>query len=200
MALSDEELRAVLERAEEIQRTSRHGDAWNAEVAAVISAGEGVGLSRESVRQAIAERIGVPLAPPASGAMVWARSADRQYYLAEVVGTTEAEVHVRFLRGGEHVLTLDGVRKASFLPGEKLMVDWPMWGPAECSVVAYDAPQQSLRLSDSWGYEKTFHIAEVWRVPARVVGEKKASNLWIIAGSATVGALFGAIAMALLLR
>jgi hypothetical protein len=42
MRLSDDELREVLERAEEIQRTSRKGDDWNAEVAAadVVSASE----------------------------------------------------------------------------------------------------------------------------------------------------------------
>ena len=52
MKLSDEELRAVLERAEEIERESRHGSSWNAEVAAVISAGEEVGLSRDAVQRA----------------------------------------------------------------------------------------------------------------------------------------------------
>jgi hypothetical protein len=200
VALSDEELRAVLERAEEIQRTSRHGEAWNAEVAAVISAGEGVGLSRESVQRAIAERVGVPVEPPAVGALVWARSADGQYYLAEVVASNDAEAHVRFLRGGEHRLALDGVRVASFLPGEKLLVDWPMWGAAECVVVAYDAAQQTLQLADSWGYIKTFHIAEVWRVPPRAVAHRRPSHAWIIVGSATAGALLGTIATALLLR
>ena len=49
MQLSDEELRDVLSRAEEIQRTSRQGPEWAAEVAAVIGAAEGVGLSRQAV-------------------------------------------------------------------------------------------------------------------------------------------------------
>ncbi len=197
--LTDEELRLVLERAEEIQRTTRHGDSWNAEVAAVISAGEGVGLSREAVQQAIAERVGLPAVPPAAGTMVWARSADGQYYLADVVGSSESDAHVRFLRGGEHRLALDAVRLASFLPGERVLVDWPMWGPAECTVVAYDAPRQKVKLADSWGYVKTFGLADVWRAPQRAVSAKAtSSHAWIIAGSATVGALLGAALMALI--
>jgi hypothetical protein len=47
MRLTDEELRDVLARAEEIQLAGRHGDAWNAERSALISTAEEVGLSRE---------------------------------------------------------------------------------------------------------------------------------------------------------
>ena len=199
MRLTDEELRAVLERAEEIQRTARHGDAWNAEVAAVLSAGEEVGLSREAVQRALGERVGLPAVALAGGTMVWARSTDGQYYLAEVVSSSEAEAHVRFLRGGEHRLAPDEMRIAAFLPGEKVMVDWPMWGPAECTVVAYDAPRQKVKLADSWGYVKTFPLAEVWRAPQRAVTAQRASShTWIIVGSGTVGALLGAALMALL--
>src|SRR5688500_7204241 len=49
MRLTDDELRDVLVRAEQIQSASREGDEWNAELAAVIGAAEEVGLSRRAV-------------------------------------------------------------------------------------------------------------------------------------------------------
>ena len=75
MRLTDEELRDVLARAEEIERGARRGDAWNAELAAVIGAAEEVGLSRQSVERALAERLDLPTTPPVAGALTWARSA-----------------------------------------------------------------------------------------------------------------------------
>jgi hypothetical protein len=44
MRLTDDELRDVLARAEEIQRSSRRGDLMQAELQAVIGAAEEVGL------------------------------------------------------------------------------------------------------------------------------------------------------------
>lgn len=202
MRLSDDELKAVLARAEEIERTRRQGDAWHSEVNAVVVAGQEIGLSREAMEQALAERVGMPVAPPAPGAMVWARSTDGQYYVAEVLSASEREVRVRYLRGGEHTVPLDGMRAAGFLPGEKVMVDWPMWGPAECSVVSWDSPRQRLKVADSWGLVKTFPVAEVWRRPERspVTSAGTRGMGWIIAASGTVGALIGGTLMALLLR
>lgn len=198
MKISDEELRAVLERAEEIERASRHGDAWNSEVAAVISAGEEIGLSRDAVRRALTERVGLPVAPPSTGAMVWARSADGQFYLAEVLSSSENEAHVRFLRGGENRVSLDAIRGAALLPGERVMVDWPRWGPYQCSVVSYDARSQEVKLSDGW-FVKTFSIADVWVAPPRSTSvQRRNSTTWMIAASGTVGALLGATLMALL--
>lgn len=201
MKLTDEDLRAVLQRAEEIQRESRQGDAWNAEVSAVLSAGEGVGLSRDAVQRALTEHVGIPAAPPTVGSMVWARSADGNFYLANVVDAGENDALVRFLRGGEQRMPIDAMRVAGFLPGEKLMVDWPMWGPAQVSVVMYDGQRQKLRLADSWGYVKTFNVADVWLSPPRPahLAQRSSSVAWIIAGSGTIGALIGA-ALTLLLR
>jgi hypothetical protein len=198
MKLSDEELRAVLERAEEIERATRHGGAWNAEVAAVLSAGEEIGLSREAIQRALAERVGIPVAPPAAGSMVWARSADGQYYIADVLASTDAEAHVRFLRGGESRVALDAIRGAALLPGERVMVEWPRWGAYQCSVVSYDEMHQEVKLSDGW-FTKTFPISDVWITPPRAVSPGRRSGVaWIVAGSGTIGALIGAALTALL--
>ena len=76
MGLTDEEFRDVLARAEEIDRAARHGDEWNAELAAVVGAAEEVGLSRQAVERALAERFNLPATPPVVGSLAWARSAD----------------------------------------------------------------------------------------------------------------------------
>ena len=83
--LSDDELRDVLARAEEIERTTRRGSAWDAERAAVIGAGEEVGLSRWAIERALAERFNLPASPPVVGSLTWARSADGKFYVAEVL-------------------------------------------------------------------------------------------------------------------
>ena len=57
MQLSDDELRDVLTRAEEIQRGSRTADTMQAEIEAVIGAGEAVGLTRPALERALRERL-----------------------------------------------------------------------------------------------------------------------------------------------
>ena len=160
--LTDEELRDVLARAEEIERATRHGDEWNAEVAAVIGAAEEVGLSRRSVERALAERLNLPATPPVVGSLTWARSADGKAHVAEVLSLSQEEARVRFLRGGEHRVTLDELRPCAFLPGERVACHWPRWGPWTCTVVGYDSVKQRVKLSDGWGYTRTFPVSEVW--------------------------------------
>jgi len=199
--LSDEELRDVLVRAEEIERATRHGDQWNAELAAVIGAAEEVGLSRRSVERALAERLNLPATPPVVGALTWARSADGKAHVAEILSLSQDDARVRFLRGGEHRVTLDELRPCAFLPGERVACHWPRWGPWTCTVVAYDAAKQRVKLSDGWGYTKTFPVSEVWLPPAkddqRSAGRRVAALL--VAG-ATAGALIASIITALLMR
>ena len=200
MRLTDEELRDVLARAEEIERAARRGDAWNAELAAVIGAAEEVGLSRQAVERALAERLNLPTAPPVVGALTWARSADGKSYVAEVLSTSEDGARVRFLRGSEHRLSVDELRPCAFIPGERVACHWPMWGPWTCTVVAYDAAKQRVKLSDGWGYTRTFPISEVWLAPAK-------TDLWtsgwrvpalFLGVGAVAGALLGSIITALL--
>ncbi len=202
MGLTDEELRVVLARAEEIQRTSRRGPAWNAEIAAVIAAAEEVGLSREAVERALAERLDLPPAPPEVGSLAWARSADGKFYAAEVLAAADDGAKVRFLRGSEHRVTLDELRPCALIPGARLACLWPMWGPWTCTLVAYDAAARRVKLNDGWGYTRSFPLAEVWLAPARAETRTMPRRVYAIllgAGMAA-GALIGAILTALLLR
>ncbi len=202
MRLTDEELRDVLARAEEIERAARHGDEWNAELAAVIGAAEEVGLSRQAVERALAERLNLPATPPVVGSLTWARSADGKFYVAEVLSTSAEGARVRFLRGSELHLTLDELRPCAFIPGERVACQWPMWGPWACTVVAYDSVKQRVKLSDGWGSTRTFPVSEVWLAPAKADPRAARRRIYatLLGAGAAAGALLGAIITALLMR
>ncbi len=201
MGLTDEEFRDVLARAEEIDRAARHGDEWNAELAAVVGAAEEVGLSRQAVERALAERFNLPATPPVVGSLAWARSADGKYYVAEVLATSEEGARVRFLSGGEHRLALDELRPCSFIPGERVDCNWPNWGPWTCTVVSYDSDKRKVGLSDSWGSTKKFPVSEVWLAPAKTdsAAARRRTYATLLAAGASVGALVGSIITALLM-
>ncbi len=203
MRLTDDELRDVLARAEEIQRASRHDDEMSAEIETVIGAAEEVGLARPAVERALRERFALPATPPAVGTLAFARSADAKYYVAEVVSVSTEGVRVRFLRGSEHLVTLDQLRPCTFIPGERVVCNWPWWGPWTCTVVAYDAVKHRVKLSDGWGDTRTFHVAEVWLAAARDAGASRARTrvyATLIGAGAGLGALVGSIITTLLMR
>lgn len=202
MRLTDDELRDVLQRAEEIQRTSRHGNEARAELEAVIGAGEAVGLERAAIERALRERLDL-FPTPDVGALGWAKSADGKYYVAEVLSISPDGVRVRFLRGSEHVVGHDEIRPCSFIPGERVMCYWPWWGPWTGNVVAYDAAKQRVKVDDGWGSTKTFPIAEVWQPPARKLDMRNSRTRMyatLLGAGAGIGALIGSILTAILTR
>jgi hypothetical protein len=201
MRLTDSELRDVLARADEIQRASRQGDEWNAELAAVISAAEEVGLSRNAVVRALNERFSISPTPPGVGSLTWAQSADGKFYVAEVLSATEEGARVRFLRGGEHDVAFDRLRQCAFLPGERIVCNWPWWGEYTGTVVAYDPNKQRVKLTDGWS-TKTFPVPEVWLPPAKPLSSRGRTRVYatLVGVGAGVGAIIGSIVTALLTR
>jgi hypothetical protein len=68
-------------------------------------------------------------------------------------------------------------------------------------VIGYDAVALRVKLSDGWGYEKTFPVSDVWLAPAKA--DSKASRrrvLAILGAGVGAGALIGSIITTLLLR
>jgi hypothetical protein len=201
MGLTDDELRDVLSRAEEIQRASGPRGESHVEVASVIAAAEDIGLSRYAIERALSERLNLFTSPPAPGALTWARSADGKFYVARVVSASDQDARVRFLRGTEHLVGLDQLRRCAFIPGERVACNWPMWGPWVCTVVAYDPETQHVKLNDGWGYTKGFPISEVWLAPPKAeIRARRRVYLTLLAAGAGVGALVGSVITTLLLR
>ena len=200
MRLSDEELRDVLIRAEEIERGARTADTMQAEFEAVIGAGEAVGLSRVAVERALRERVELVTTPPAIGSLVFARSADGKFYVAEVISGDQSDIRVRYLRGSEHTVALDQLRPCALLPGEKVMVNWPWWGPWNCTTVSYDSAKQKVKLTDGWGYTKAFPLSEIWQSGKKAWSERfRIAATWMSVGIG-LGALVGTSLTFLFLR
>ena len=80
------------------------------------------------------------------------------------------------------------------------MVDWPWWGPWTCTVVAYDAAKQRLKVSDGWGSTRTFKVAEVWVAPRKVGASRMRVVVTLLGAGAGLGAIIGSIITALLMR
>ncbi len=192
--LTDEELREVLTRAEDIERGDRQGAAVDAEFSAVVEAGVAVGLAKSAMEQALRERGVVPMAPPSPGAMAFALSADGNYYPASVSSVDARGVRVQFLRGTEHTVAVHEVLPFALIPGQRVTVTWPWWGPWTCTVVSYDSARQRVKLSDGWGETRVFPVAEVWQAPRKsaVVTSRARVYITLLGAGAAIGALVGA--------
>lgn len=189
MSLTDAERREILARAEEIQRGLRSDTDLNA----LIAAAEEVGISREAMERALRERRHLPPTPPTVGSLVFARSANEKYYAAEVLDVQPDRIRVRFLRGSEHLVESDQIRPASLIPGEKVICEWPWWGPWTCTVIGYDAGRQRLKVSDGWGYTRTFPLAEVWLPSAAQPEQDRRTRRKIYLTLLGVGAALGGV-------
>ena len=200
MPLDNDEIRSVVARADEIQRRTQRGHATSADLEAVIQAAEAVGIERSAVERALRERLHVPLAPPGVGELVFARSTDGKLYVAEVLASGDQDFRVRFLRGSEHTVALDDLRPCSLLPGEKVVVNWPWWGPWTCTVVSYDAAARTVSVTDGWSETHSFPISEIWLNAPRDAGANSRARVYaaLLGAGATIGAIVGSIVTALL--
>ena len=198
MPLNDEELRAVLSRAAEIQHASRGPGPF--ELERMMDQAEAAGYSRAAVERALRERYAAPQ-PTQVGELAFALSSDGKYYAARVLAHTDHGARVRFLMGSELEVAADQIRP--FLtPGERVWVDWPMWGTWMCTVQSYDAVNSKVKLSDRWGSTKWFPVGEVWIQPP-VVGSGW-GGFWvyisILGAGAIGGGILGSLVTAMLMR
>lgn len=199
--LTEEQIRDALSRAEELHLRQALTDGGDPAIESVLSAAEEIGLSREAMMQALRERLDRPMHTPAPGERVFARSADGNFYVADVVEAELGKVRVRFLSGGEDVLTEEALQPCNFVPGAKVVVPWPVWGWYKGDVVSYDAKKGKVLVSDGWN-EKRFSISEVRLQPRKEKGSNSRARLyWILISiGAALGGPLGAVITWLLMR
>jgi hypothetical protein len=198
MELARDDVRAVLARASEIHAAT---ESSHADREAIIQAAEEAGIGRAAVERALRERMPAPMAPPSAGDLTFAKSADGRFYVATVVSVSDEGCQVRFLRGSEHVVALEELRPATFLPGERVLVQWPWWGPWTCTVLTYAADSQLVTVTDGWGETRTVPISEVWLAPAKQAHSRRTRiSAALIGAGAAAGAVIGAIVTALLMQ
>ena len=134
------------------------------------------------------------------GTLTWARLPDGKSFVAEVLSNDGGDIHIRFLRGGEGHVPVYELRPFNISPGERVVCDWPGWGPWTCIVVGYDPVARRVELSDRWGSKNTFPVSEVWMVPPRTgVGPRRRLYATLLATGAAAGALIGSVLTALLM-
>jgi hypothetical protein len=193
MTLNQEQLRDILSRAEEI-RQQRGLTPSQRDLDEVLNVAEEAGLDRESVMQALRERLSILGEPPKIGDRIFAKSADGHYYTAKVIELREDAVKVRFGQGGEHIVSNLDLRPCSFLPGQRVMCPWPDWGWWTCRVLSFDADKNTIKASDGWGSEEVFQVSDV-----RMAVEKEPFKLpskissWLFAGAVAGGTIGSAL-------
>lgn len=194
MPLSNDDVNAVLLRADQIQRAELRG-ANEEVIQRFIERAEASGYSRTAVLQALRERFGVEAAPVSPGDRVFARSSDHKYHIATVATVGPGEIRVRYMRGGEQVVPSDEVRPFALVPGERVSVHWPMWGTWSCEVLSYDEANGKVNLSDRWGSEKTFPISEIWIEPPSASSGFGSFVLWtsLLGAGAAIGGILTTI-------
>lgn len=197
MPMSNDDVNAVLLRADQIQRAELRG-ANEAEMQRFIERAEASGYSRAAVLQALRERFGVTAAPLTVGERVFAQSSDGKYHVATVVSLAPGEARVRYLRGSERAIPSDEVRPFVLAPGERIGVNWPMWGPWSCELVSYDEAKGTVKLSDRWGSERSFPISEIWLEPPSASSDFGSIMFW--AAVLGAGGVIGGIATTILSR
>lgn len=194
--LTEQEIRDVLARAEEIQQAVD----TEAELQAVVRAAEELGLQREAVERAIQERFGRPAHPPGAGDLVFAQSANERFYAAEVVEPGPDRVRVRFLNGSEHTVPWSAIKPLNLLPGDRVVCQWPWWGAWTSTVVSYNSTKRCVRVDDGWGSTETFPLSEIWLNPPKNkhAGRRAHVYLFLVGISFAIGGIVGTVLTLLL--
>lgn len=165
--LTEEQVREVLARAEQIQQRLQAEGASTTRVDDVIRAAEEVGLSRDAVELALAEHLNTHGEPAKAGERVFALSTDGKYYVADVIEATESSARVKFIRGGERTLAHSDLRPFALVPGQRVVCPWQNWGDWTCTVVSYHEDSQKVCVYDGWSTEKMFGIDQIHLDPPR---------------------------------
>jgi hypothetical protein len=194
-------MREALSRAEELHLRSALAAGDSPAYESVLSAAEEMGIPREAMLQALQEKLGKPMDTPAAGQMVFARSADNNYYVAGVLEAASGRVKVRFLSGGENTLSEEHLRPCKFVPGMKVIVQWPLWGWYKGDVVSYDYKKKKIVVSDGW-QEKKLPISAVRLEADKKQGSNPRAKLYwtLITVGMAIGGPIGAAVTWLLMR
>jgi len=119
----DDSLSGVIERAHELQMRNQELAAYEA----FVQAAEEAGIPRESVMQALRERLATaPKYHP--GQFVMAPGADGFLYVAKVGAIEDSVARIKFANGSETAFPTDELRPFALLPNQKVQVNLPGWG------------------------------------------------------------------------
>lgn len=191
--LEPELLSDVLRRAQEIQSAQV---LQQDELEEYIVAAEEAGISREATLQALRERLGFPTHVPAPGEYVFARSADRHFYMAKLENVSGQTAQVKFLNGGTATVSMSDLREVALSPGQRLNYMSPsmsMW--VSSPVVRFNRDSLSVTFN-YWGTEETVSVEKVRllnNTPLSVADQAKLriGMVWTALGAGVLGFALG---------
>lgn len=196
--LTQDDLRETLKRAAEIAQSQSPLAEPTAEeeLEMYLRAAEEAGLPRAATLQALRERNLAPVVDPVVGASVFAPSADRSLYVAEIVRVDGPTATVRFAGGGEHTVALSDLRPFSLVPGLKVQCLWKYdlgmgegWEAAD--VVRFDQKSGKVQVTSAWLGTREFSMKKVRIAPPVTETQARVRNLvWraaLLAGAAGTG-------------
>lgn len=192
LELHDDEVRAVVQRAHEIDQQTQSMVAARAEVEQYLRAAEEAGLSRDATLQALRERLDFPLTHPEPNQIVFAKSGDGRFYLARVQAVGPVGVEVRYFNGAEATLPVTDLQPLNLSPGTKLEYQsgsWSMWVTGE--VMNYNRDANSVTMN-YWGQHETVTLDRVRISPPKAGQWDATAQAWLwgtLIGLASGGAI-----------
>ncbi|MBI1756624.1 MAG: hypothetical protein HYR64_05905 [Fimbriimonas ginsengisoli] len=200
--MDQQEIHQVLDRAQQIESQQGLSLEGNPEVDALIQAGDEVGIKRESVLQALRERISVVDEPLKLKDIAFARLLDGIYHLGTVTGLEGDVVEVKFKNSAAASVQASAIRRFRGLPNEQVYCEWPYRGWTQCGIERYDPKDKMVDLSGPGGKTKWFALDELrlYDQPPVHAGWVSPAPYWhlyvaVSIGSAIAGVLITWLAM-----
>lgn len=191
--MNQETIRSILLRAEEIDRDSRIDPQTDPRFADLVSAAAEAGINKDSVIQALRERIAVLTAEPEVGDMVFALSLDGDYHLAKFLGESGDYSSVEYYGGGTANILSSMIKPFQMIPGSEVQVKWERRGWVSGRVVNIDRENNWLSVEVDGvaryvDYEDV-RILKATPMPKWPILRYLANRIVLILASGAVGAL-----------
>jgi hypothetical protein len=159
--MNQDYLHQVLTRAQEIDAHQSLSDADGPELDGLLRTADEIGIKRDSVLQALRERITVIDDPLEPGDLIFARLPDGCYYPSTVVEQKGGAVAVKFMNGSEATVQDTALHRFRGLPNEVIYCDWNGRGLIRCAVKSYDPEKQMVCAYGPRGQSKWFVASEL---------------------------------------
>lgn len=173
--LNENDIKAILQRAGQIHNETNSDT--ESETAALLTAAEEAGLPREAVELALQERLSSQPISCNIGDLVFAPRPDGKLFVAEVIGSNNSVIQARFLNGTDVTLPREKVVQADFQIGAKVQAYWPVHNWHMSTVLGVDHEAGTVKLSDGWGFTKSFPLSEI-RLPSQRSLFKSLAKFW----------------------
>lgn len=192
-SMNQETIRSILLRAEEIDRDSKLDPQTDPRYVGLVEAASEAGINKDSVIQALRERVSILEAEPEVGDLIFAMSVDGDYHLAKFLGESGEYTSVEFYGGGKADVLSSTIKPFQMIPGSEVHVKWDRRGWVAGKVLDKD-PEKNWLYVEVDGNSRYIDYDEVRILKATPLAKPSSlsylrDRIVLILGSAAVGAL-----------